>query len=50
MPVSSDPRRDIVSAGGGGGGGGVVGGGAGGGGGVCRKEIVKIIHTANVQR
>lgn len=50
MPVSSDPRRDIVSAGGGGGGGGVVGGGAGGGVGVCRKEIVKIIHTANVQR
>ena len=50
MPVSSDPRRDIVSAGGVGGGGGVVGGGAGGGVGVCRKEIVKIIHTANVQR
>ena len=50
MPVSSDPRRDIVSAGGGGGGGGVVGGGVGGGVGVCRKEIVKIIHTANVQR
>ena len=47
MPVSSDPRRDIASAGGGGG---VVGGGVGGGVGVCRKEIVKIIHTANVQR